>query len=108
MDFLHHGAIHEAGHAIVGLALGLEIDGVEIGRFTPAEQHGSDAFEAGLTYFVAPDNDLRKLERPREVSLALLAGSLAEDEILGGHASKGYAGDSDRVRSLWGWENVPQ
>jgi ATP-dependent Zn protease len=96
-------AVHECGHAVVGLALGLELVEIDIARDpTP---HIEGGLQMGGTVFVAPSGDMNQLarQRPVEMGIAMMAGMCAEEVILGGHAKGGWKGDSRIVKEGHGW-----
>jgi hypothetical protein len=99
-----HSAVHEAGHAVVGIAVGLPLLEVTIHEPTPWEQE-SDALLLGGTRFEAPNGDQHELarQRPDEVAVMAMSGSEAEQALLGRYGTGGFAGDVRMVRIGFGW-----
>lgn len=98
-----HSATHEAGHAVVGAALGLTIIDVDI-NLTPTP-HPDGGLIVGGTRFDAPGGDMNALarERPTETAVALMAGLCAEEVILGAHLHESWIGDLRILRIGHGW-----
>lgn len=99
---VQHLAVHESGHAVVGARAGFTVRAVQL---ISGEQCASGTMGA-WTHFDAPDDDQVKLARahPQEMAIVLLAGSLAEERILGNHAVAGYTEDIRILRLGLGWE----
>jgi hypothetical protein len=98
-----HVATHEAGHAVVGAALGLQVVDVAI-DLTPSLHPDGGVVFAG-TRFDAPGGDMNALarERPAETAVALMAGLCAEEVLLGAHLRESWIGDLRIVRIGHSW-----
>lgn len=79
---LHSNAIHEVGHAIVGVALGLELRHVTI---SPVVRLTSDVQGLGGANFAARPWERRTRQYYLNMIAVYVAGSVAEDIFLGSH-----------------------
>jgi len=99
-----HIVVHEAGHAVVGTALGFRVLGVQIGGL------GSTDFGrmAGGTIFDAPEGDTRRLmrDRPDQMGVVLMAGAAAELRFYKGSIERSYDEDFKILRRGLGWLNA--
>jgi hypothetical protein len=102
-EYLQHLAAHEAGHAVVGLARGFALLAIDI-QMEPTE-HPDGGFVMGGVVFDAPDGDMNALlkEQPAEAAVVLMAGSCAEQVLLGSHMREGWSGDLRILRIGHGW-----
>jgi hypothetical protein len=85
-------AVHEAGHAALGAVLGLEV--VEVSCIP--QPWGEGQLGGGGTRFVTLDGAQETLvaDHPDAAGLVLLAGSFAEQSLLGGQfVDGGFSGD---------------
>jgi ATP-dependent Zn protease len=89
-----HVAVHEAGHAIVGLGLGLNVTEISL--------EGGDP--NGARFFVSFDRPAQTLlaEQPELMGPTLIAGTSAEIAILRAHLTEGYAGDMQAFMNVFG------
>lgn len=79
-EFRRRTAIHEAGHALVGLETGYgTITGVRV----PECLEGGNNQLAGCVEFEIPDTEIRTLPRIKSEIATLLAGAAAETLLLG-------------------------
>jgi ATP-dependent Zn protease len=103
-----HKATHEAGHAVVGAALGFAVIDVDI-NLSPTP-HPDGGLIAGGTRFDAPGGDIHALarERPAETAIALMAGLCSEEVILGAHLRESWIGDLRILRIGHGWTDGPR
>jgi hypothetical protein len=94
-------AVHEAGHAVVGLAHGLELDWVRVSEGTEHEL----VTEAGRCEWRGGTGSLREqiAARPVELGSMCFAGSLAEEHIFGGADEEGIEQDYGLWRGAIGW-----
>ncbi len=94
-------AVHEAGHAVIGLVQGLAILEVQIGGLAP---NGIGLMVGGTT-FDAPVGDVRVLmrEQPEQMGVALMAGAAAELKFYRGSISQSYDEDLKILRRGMGW-----
>ncbi|WFS23917.1 AAA family ATPase [Rhizobium rhododendri] len=81
-DRLRTTAVHEAGHAIVGLALGMEIERIKI-----ADRYLADAgsVSLGSVHFRRDRDARRDLQHYLAETCVLLGGVAAEGELFDGH-----------------------
>lgn len=96
-----HVAVHEAGHAVIGMVLGLPVLEVQIGDLESTEF----GLMAGGTKFDAPEGDTRRLmrEQPDQMGIVLMAGAASELEFYKGSISQGYHEDLKILRRGMGW-----
>jgi hypothetical protein len=94
-------ATHEAGHCVVGLRLGLTLNGVSLGDL--GVQSGGHV--VGGTKFEAPNDDQKELARqkPELMAVVSMAGSAAERLLLGRYMADGWIGDIEILRCGLGW-----
>lgn len=100
-DLVHRIAVHESGHAVVGLSLGLPLVRVEIGYLGPYD----DGVALGGTTFAARENDPRKLvaDRPDAMGVTLWAGTSAERRIFRRYLPGSFEGDMNILRRGLQW-----
>lgn len=98
-----HIAVHEAGHAVVGLRRGMRLLDVDIGSDPVAHPDGGFIF--GGVRFDAPDGDMNRWAQaqPIETAVVLMAGMCAEEVLLGCHLRESWMGDVRIVRIGHGW-----
>ena len=98
-----HIAVHEAGHAVVGLRHGMRLLDVDIGSDPVAHPDGGFIF--GGVRFDAPEGDMKRWARaqPIETAVVLMAGICAEEVLLGCHLRESWMGDVRIVRISHGW-----
>jgi hypothetical protein len=98
-----HIAVHEAGHAVVGLRHGMRLLDVDIGSDPVAHPDGGFIF--GGVRFDAPDGDMNRWAQaqPVETAVVLMAGMCAEEVLLGYHLRESWMGDLRIVRIGHGW-----
>jgi hypothetical protein len=100
-----HIAIHESGHAVAGVVLGLPLLGVEIGQIglTPDGPAGG-----GTTFDVAEDGveGLVRL-RPQEMAVTLMAGPESERLFFRQWGDRSHWGDMMILRRGLGWLEIP-
>jgi hypothetical protein len=100
---VQHMAMHEAGHAVVGLAHGMSLLDIVIQSEPVAHPDGGFVF--GGARFDAPDGDMNEWAkaRPAETAVVLMAGMCAEEVVLGCHLSESWMGDVRIARIGHGW-----
>ncbi|HCG01757.1 MAG TPA: hypothetical protein DEV93_14595 [Chloroflexi bacterium] len=98
-----HMAVHEAGHAVVGIAHDMSLLDVDI-QSDPVS-HPDGGFIFGGIRFDAPNGDMNEWarERPVETAIVLMAGKCAEELILGSHLRESWSGDLRILRIGHGW-----
>jgi hypothetical protein len=103
IEVRQHIAVHEAGHAVVGLIRDVSLLDVDIKR-SPVS-HPDGGFVFGGTRFAAPDGDMNQWakERPVETAIVLMAGISAEEVILECHLRESWLGDLRILRIGHGW-----
>ena len=94
-------AVHESGHAVIGVRRGFDVLDVQLGDSSDCPS----GLAAGGTRFDAPSGDQVELAKahPRKIAPVLLAGSLAEQLILGRYVEDGYLEDFRIMRIGLGW-----
>lgn len=103
MQVRQHMAVHEAGHAVIGLMHHMELLEVDIQSDPVAHPDGGVIF--GGARFAAPDDDMNEWARaqPAETAVVLMAGMCAEEVVLGCHLRESWMGDVRIVRIGHGW-----
>ncbi len=98
-----HIAVHEAGHAVVGLRHGMRLLDVDIGSDPVAQPDGGSIF--GGVRFDAPGGDMNRWAQaqPTETAVVLMAGMCAEEVLLGCHLRESWMGDLRIMRIGHGW-----
>ncbi len=97
---LYANAVHEIGHAIAGVALGLELRHVEI---SPVIRLTSDVQGLGGACFASRPWERRTRQHYLDMIAVYVAGSVAEDIFLGSHDDGwaiGKASDLQRATRL--------
>jgi ATP-dependent Zn protease len=89
IDPRRHQAVHEAGHAVIGIARGLQVE--EVG-FNAEDADAPIHFPAS-TRFVGGDPCELISAEPELMIVVMLAGSVAEKVVLGDILANGYQGD---------------
>jgi len=103
-EFWSHAAVHEAGHAVVGIGLGLTVRTIKIGLETLTT---SELILGGVV-FDAPANDHRILMelQPEEMGPTLMAGFTSELKMYGCYIGDSYAGDLNILRRGLHWTDA--
>jgi hypothetical protein len=96
-------SVHEAGHAVVGLAHDISVLEVDI-ESDPVD-HPDGGFIFGGTRFDTPDGDMNAWARERrgDSALVLMAGLCAEEVVFGSHLRESWLGDLRILRIGHGW-----
>ncbi len=96
-----HVAVHEAGHAVIGITLNLPLLEVQIGDLGSTDS----GLMAGGARFDAPEGDARRLirEKPDQMGVVLMAGAAAELEFYKDSIGQTYDEDLKILRRGMGW-----
>jgi hypothetical protein len=107
-EIRQHIAVHEAGHAVVGLALGLHLVDVSIGNPDapppePPADSGIVQVVLGRTLWEPEDLASLANDHPHETAVMAMAGVVAEELILHRHGEEGWTRDLEILGVAKGW-----